>query len=185
MGCKGAAGAWDSCCRSCWLLSSPGSRRRTQCLCHGVSQGWHQEITALSRGLQDQGRVATPCTALRGSRGRQGAAVVLHRAVPQPQPPQGTAQESTAEQPGGSGRSCASRTTRPWEKERLGAVCSLIFFLPELKEIFVGITKSQNARAYLSTTQPSRLSVADKDAPDVAEELAQSLLLRVRLPQDG
>lgn len=151
-----------------------------------MSQGWHQEITALSRGLQDQGCVATPCTAPRGSRGRQGAAVVLHCAVPQLQPPQGTAQEPTAERPGGSGRSCASRTARPWEKERLGAVCSLIFFfLPELKEIFAGITKSQNARAYLSTTQPSRLSVADKDAPDVAEELAQSLLLRVRLPQDG
>lgn len=61
---------------------------------------------------------------------------------------------------------------------------SLTFFLPET-EILAGVTKSQNARAYLSTTQPPRLSVIGKDAPDVAEELAQSLLLQVGLLQDG
>ena len=100
-------------------------------------------------------------------------------------PPQGTAQEPAAERPDGSGSSRTSGTTWPWEKECLAWSVFAYFFLPEPKEVFVGITKSQNARAYLSTTQPPPLPVTDKDAPDVAEELVQSLLLQIRLLQDG
>lgn len=66
------------------------------------------------------GMVPPPALTLAVPMASRGPAVMLHHAVPQPQPPQGMAQEPAAERPDGSGSSCASGTGQPWEKECLG-----------------------------------------------------------------
>lgn len=115
----------------------------------GVAPGDHSFLLGAA---EPWGRDATPCPAHHGSRGQQGAAVVLHCAVPQP--PQGTVSSLMAL----AGPVPAGQPS-PGRRNALEECFHLFFFLPETKEILAVITKSQNACAYLSATQPSRLSL--------------------------